>query len=114
MKSFAFVLLASLAIASTSILAKGNVAEGEKKSKPCQACHGENGVSKSGDFPTIAGQHEDYLTYSLRMYRKASKGDKSGRTNAIMTGQAATLSDKDIADLAAYYARQKSGLSLKY
>jgi cytochrome c553 len=90
--------------------ARGDPERGREISKPCAACHGENGVSVSDEFPIIAGQPADYLAYSLRMYRKASKGDKSGRNNAIMAGQAGALKDKDIADLAAFYSRQKNGV----
>jgi cytochrome c553 len=86
--------------------AKGNAVRGQEISKPCAACHGEKGVGASDDFPIIAGQPADYLAYALRMYRKASKGDKSGRNNAIMAGQAAALKDQDILDLAAFYSRQ--------
>ncbi len=111
------ILSASVAaFIMTSAAAKGDPVKGKALAyKPggCATCHGENGVSKTGDFPTLAGQYQDYLAYSLRMYRKASKGDKTGRTNAIMAGQAAALSDKDIADLAAFYSRQKA-LAIKY
>jgi cytochrome c553 len=114
MRLLTLTLVVFAAAFAANANARGDVTRGESISKPCQACHGANGVSATGDFPTIAGQHRDYLAYSLRMYRKAAKGDKTGRTNAIMSGQAAALSDKDINDLAAYYAKQKSDLTLKY
>jgi cytochrome c553 len=104
-------VFAALALgASTVEAARGNPERGREISKPCAACHGENGVSASDEFPIIAGQPADYLAYTLRMYRQASRGDKSGRNHAIMSGQAAALKDKDIADLAAFYSRQKGGV----
>ena len=66
----------------------------------CVACHGETGVAPSPDFPTLAGQHADYLARSLRQYKSAE------RQNPIMAGFAAQLSDADIEELAAWYAGQ--------
>jgi cytochrome c553 len=108
MKALTILAAASLALASFAAeAARGDAERGREISKPCAACHGEVGVGATDDFPILAGQSADYLAYSLRMYRKAAKGDKSGRNNAIMAGQAAALKDKDIADLAAFYSRQK-------
>lgn len=108
MKTLVTTLVASLAVVSLAAeAARGDPERGREIAKPCAACHGETGASASDEFPIIAGQPADYLAYSLRMYRKSAKGDKSGRNNAIMSGQAAALKDKDIADLAAFYSRQK-------
>ena len=64
----------------------------------CVACHGQNGVGLSPAWPTLTGQHEDYLVHALNQYRN---GD---RNNAVMAGFAAQLSDADVALLARYYA----------
>ena len=99
----ALVLAASpLAFASS-----GDASAGKKKSTPCQACHGPEGVSVSPDFPNLAGQYPDYLQTALRHY----KGGK--RKNPIMAEQVKNLTDKDIMDLAAYYASLRT-LSVKY
>ncbi|MCU0977392.1 MAG: c-type cytochrome [Steroidobacteraceae bacterium] len=66
----------------------------------CMACHGADGVGILPEYPTLAGQHEDYLRQALRDYRAGK------RQNAIMNGFAATLTDADIRQLAAYFARQ--------
>jgi len=66
--------------------------------KDCVACHGLNGIGMSPAWPTLAGQHEDYLVHALKQYRAGERGD------AIMGGFAAQLSDADIALLAEYYA----------
>lgn len=86
--------------------AAGDAAAGKAKSAACAACHGADGNSPTPAFPKLAGQNDDYLVHALKAYR-----DKS-RVNAIMNGQAANLSDQDIADLAAYFASQ-SGLKYK-
>lgn len=80
--------------------AAGNAAEGQKKSAVCHACHGPTGVSIQPIYPNLAGQHQDYLSMSLRAFRDGS------RQNAIMSGFAANLSDADIEDIAAWYASQ--------
>ncbi len=67
----------------------------------CAACHQENGVSQQGIYPNLAGQYENYLEHSLKAYRS---GD---RKNAIMSAQAANLSDADIRQLAKWYSTQK-------
>lgn len=70
----------------------------------CAACHAETGVSTSGQYPILAGQHEDYLMHSLKAYQNGE------RQNPIMAGQVANLSEDEIRALARYYARQKSPL----
>ncbi|MEK6663060.1 MAG: cytochrome c [Pseudomonadota bacterium] len=97
--------LFSVAISSPT-WAAGDAAAGKEKSAACAACHGPDGNSTVPDFPKLAGQNGDYLSHTLKAYKTKA------RTNAIMNGQAANLSDQDIANLAAYYASQK-GLSIK-
>jgi cytochrome c553 len=75
-----------------------------KASEVCLACHGTNGVGITPDYPTISGQHGDYLARALTDYKKG------GRKNAIMAGMAATLTAEDIEQLADYYAAQKPAL----
>ena len=87
--------------------ASGDASVGKKKSTPCAACHGAEGVSPSPDFPNLAGQYDDYLEASMKHY-KAGK-----RKNPIMAEQVKNLSNKDIMDLAAYFASQRS-LTVRY
>lgn len=65
----------------------------------CVACHGQNGISLSPTWPTLAGQHEDYLVHALNQYRDGTRKD------AVMAPLAAALSDDDVALLSKYYAR---------
>lgn len=81
--------------------AAGDPVRGAEKSLSCQACHGADGNSPAPTFPILAGQHEDYLLQSMLAYRDGR------RANPVMTALAAPLSAQDMADLAAYYARQK-------
>ena len=77
---------------------------GKEKSRTCAACHGPDGNSATGDFPRLAGQHDDYLVKALKDYKSGK------RKNAIMKGFASQLSKKDMEDLAAWFSSQKSSL----
>lgn len=73
----------------------------------CVACHGTSGVGILPEYPTLAGQHPDYLQRSLADYKRGA------RRNPIMVGFAATLSDADIRAAAEYYAEQKPSLKTR-
>ncbi|MFO7582407.1 c-type cytochrome [Guyparkeria sp.] len=80
---------------------EASVKAGREAAQACAACHGDNGNSNNPAFPSIAGQPAGYLATQLRAYRDGT------RENAIMSGQAANLSDEQIRDIAAYYAAQE-------
>jgi cytochrome c553 len=65
----------------------------------CVSCHGQDGVAVAPIYPSLAGQHEDYIVRALDEYKHG------GRKNAVMKGFAANLSDGDIAAIAAYFSR---------
>jgi cytochrome c553 len=100
------LLLAIAACISSPAFARGDAVAGAAKAKQvCAACHGEDGNKPlQPDFPKLGGQHYDYLLHSLKAYRSGA------RKNAIMAGQAKTLTTKEMEDLAAYYAEQHSTL----
>ena len=77
-----------------------------KASEVCLACHGTNGVGITADYPTIAGQHRDYIERALTDYQKGA------RKNAVMAPMVATLTKQDIEELAAYYSSQTPALSV--
>src|SRR6188768_1046995 len=102
------ILVASLlALALPAVAASGDSEAGKKKSTPCAACHGNEGVSASPDFPNLAGQYADYLEVAMKHYKVGK------RKNPIMAEQVKNLSNKDMMDLAAYFASQRA-LSVKY
>lgn len=103
-------LLAALAalLASPLTLAAGDPAAGKEKSVACQACHGEDGHGIDPTYPKIAGQHADYLAKALTDYRDGH------RVNPLMSGFAATLTDQDIEDLAAWYASREGLTDLSH
>ena len=97
------ILIAALAALTLSAgVRAGDPQRGLEKSEVCRSCHGRDGNQVLQDtYPRLAGQHEDYLVHALKAYRS---GD---RQNAIMSSFAKDLSDRDIADIAAWYSSQK-------
>lgn len=81
---------------------KGDAAAGSTKSTSCVACHGVggNGVINP-EWPKLAGQHAQYVAAQLNHFKVGE------RKNAVMAGQAALLSEQDMADIAAHFASLK-------
>ncbi|MEP7242984.1 MAG: cytochrome c [Gammaproteobacteria bacterium] len=70
----------------------------------CVACHGPDGVGITPQYPSLAGQHADYIERALHDYKKG------GRKNPIMGTFAAQVKDEDVKVLAEYYSKQKPSL----
>lgn len=68
----------------------------------CDRCHGINGNSTDPRTPAIAAQRIEYLQKALKAYQ----GNQ--RKNSVMAAMSASLTDADVASLAAFYARQKA------
>ena len=106
MNKLFLIVLISLLVSNVAV-AGGDAAAGKEKSQVCQACHGADGNSPAPAFPKLAGQYEDYLLQTLLDYKSGA------RKNAIMNGQVAALSEKDMKDLAAYYASEQGLTTVK-
>jgi cytochrome c553 len=78
----------------------GDAAAGKALAGNCTACHGETGITNNPAWPSIAGQQPAYLVNVLKAFRAGLREDP------LMAGVARSLSDADIANLAAYYAGQ--------
>ena len=104
--ALASAFVAGIAAAQGSAPA-GDAAKGREKVQMCQGCHGIDGwrtaYPEVYHVPKIAGQQPAYLLAALKAYKT---GD---RTHPSMVAIAASLSDQDMANLAAYYAQ--SGLA---
>jgi cytochrome c553 len=103
-KSFAAVVL-MLAVSSLAqaavVMPKGDAMAGAGKAAVCAGCHGMDGNSPAPTFPKIAGQNAKYIYKQLQDF-------KSGhRSNPLMLGVAAAMSDQDMADVAVHFADQK-------
>lgn len=64
----------------------------------CAVCHGNDGIALQPDAPNLAGQNPLYTAAQLRLYRDGE------RRHEQMNIVAKELSDRDIADLAAWFA----------
>jgi cytochrome c553 len=102
--SFATVVALSLGFAAAAQAQNakpGDAAAGVKKAAMCNGCHSIPGYQSSFPevykVPKIAGQGSKYLVSALMSYRK---GDRKHPTMRAIAG---SLSDQDMADLAAYY-----------
>jgi cytochrome c553 len=88
-----FSMLAGLAPACA-----GDIKAGRQVALTCQGCHGMDGLSKQPDAPNLAMQPEIYLIKAMGEYKNGT------RKNEQMKVVGEALSDKEIADVAAYYA----------
>jgi len=77
----------------------------QKAAQLCVSCHGPDGIGILGQYPTLAGQHADYIARVLHDYKAGA------RKNPVMAGFVTDLSDGDIRELAQYYSERKPGLS---
>jgi len=79
----------------------GDPQKGAQKVQMCQGCHGSVGwrtaYPEVYKVPKIAGQHPAYIIAALKEYKSGS------RSHPSMKAIAASLSDADMADIAAYY-----------
>ena len=99
------VLVTSAVFLSTGLAniaaADGDPARGKQLADTCEGCHAVatyNNVYPTYHVPRIAGQSAVYIANALRLYRSGE------RPHPTMVAQAASLSDKDIDDIAAYVA----------
>jgi len=110
-----FSLLCSAFLAALSGVAAaqtaGNAAAGHEKTQMCAGCHGLPGwrtaFPEVYSVPMIAGQHPQYIVKALQEYRSGE------RSHPSMRAIAASLSDQDMANLAAYYGGQPATVAAK-
>jgi cytochrome c553 len=111
MKKISLATLAALLAAGSMTVSTAARAQdakaGEKKMQMCAGCHNLPGYQASFPeiykVPKIAGQNAKYIVASLNAYKKGE------RKHPSMRGIATTLSDQDMADVAAYYEQLEKG-----
>jgi len=98
-----FATLLCAAAAAQTPAPAGDAVKGQDKTRMCEGCHGIEGWRTAYPevyrVPKLGGQHEAYIVKALQEYRSGE------RSHPSMRAIAGTLSDQDMADLAAYYAR---------
>ena len=82
----------------------GDAKAGQAKSELCQGCHGVDGMSVDPTtFPNLAGQFAGYIFKQVQDFQLANRNDDT------MSAMAATVTErKDLEDIAAYFASQKT------
>lgn len=96
------VAVSCVTVSSLAQEVKGDAKAGETKNAMCIGCHGIKGYQASFPeiykVPMISGQGGKYITAALNAYKKGE------RKHPTMRSIAESLTDQDIADLAAYYS----------
>jgi len=101
------VILALLSTTPLAISAEvvGDAKAAANKVAMCIGCHGIPGYKATFpevyQVPMIGGQNAKYIVNALNAYKKGE------RSHPTMRGIAESMSDQDIADVAAYYSQQK-------
>ena len=88
--------------ASLVTIGAGNADSGKDKVATCVACHGQDGNSMVGLWPSLAGQNANYLVRQLQ-HIKSGK-----RSIALMAGILDNFSKEDLDDIAAFYASKNN------
>ena len=111
MKLFASLLIAAALVAPVvsahanepAKVAKPDLAKGEASfTAVCAACHGADGNSGTPVNPKLAQQHPEYIVKQLQEFKSGK------RANAVMSGMAATLSEDDMKNIAAWVGSKKA------
>ena len=81
--------------------ASGDAKAGKAAAAACAGCHGDKGVAADPATPSLAGQDAQYLATATLGYKDGSRKDDT------MKGVVASLDDRAIRDIAAFYAAQQ-------
>jgi cytochrome c553 len=94
-------LLAAMAVFTAPLHAEGDPAAGKNKTAMCAGCHGIAGFRsaypETYHVPKLGGQNPAYIVAALKAYKAGE------RNHSTMKAIASSLTEQDMADLAAYY-----------
>lgn len=92
-------------VETVKLVRSGSAAHGKQlhADQSCNGCHGDAGVIDTPDVPNLAGQDALYTFKQLADYKEGTRG------SPIMGEAVKPLSEKDMADLAAFYASLPAG-----
>ena len=96
---FSSALLAtamSVALTATSFAA--DLDAGKKKAELCAGCHGDVGISRTENIPSLAGQPDQFIQWQLVFFRSGT------RKNEQMQPIVEQIDNDDIRNLGAYFA----------
>lgn len=89
----------------SSAWAAGDPVIGKQKAALCIGCHGADGNSSNPDWPSLAGQHAEYLSKQINDFKAQARKDPT------MNAMVGSLSDADTANIAAFFASNKVKLA---
>lgn len=108
MKLAAIMILGGLTLAGGAMAeVTGDREAGRKLTNQCSTCHGRDGFARIPIAPHIGGESFSYLSSQLTAFRDGT------REHEMMSVVARTLSDEDIANLAAWYSGHEVSVELK-
>jgi cytochrome c553 len=96
----------ALGVISSAPALAADAAAGKVKAQMCAVCHGLNGIAKVPDAPNLAGESAVYTTKQLKAFKDGK------RQHEQMSLIAQSLSEEDIANLAAWYASLKVSVEM--
>ena len=104
MNKLALLAAVSMSLLTMNSAGAGDPVAGAQKAETCMGCHGVPGYVNTYPtyhVPKLGGQHEAYIVAALKAYKEKQRSHKTMHANA------ASLSDEDIADIAAYLSSTK-------
>lgn len=104
-----FVVVAWLLSSMQSVQAEGNAEAGKKKFYTCGGCHAIEGYTNAFPnyhVPKLGGQHDKAVIAALNAYKTGDRIHGNQPQANSMQGNASTLSDKDLEDIAAYVSKK--------
>jgi cytochrome c553 len=103
--------LLPLAVAAQTPPAPGDPNKGAQRVAMCQGCHGITGWRTAFPevyrVPKLSGQNPQYIVTALKQYKAGDRG------HPTMKAIAASLSDDDMANIAAYYSQTSLTTAVK-
>lgn len=97
LKTACYLAYSFLSLVSSSLYA-ADIKAGEQKAAQCASCHGAKGISNTGQYPNLAGQHATYLSSQLSAFKEGT------RVNSVMQSIVAKLTEADMDNLAEFFA----------
>lgn len=101
LKSMALLAAVTLSYSQIALADDAAAKAASLATEVCAGCHGADGNSMVAAFPKLAGQQKVYLLRELKDYKSGK------RVSEVMVPLVANLSEDELTQLAAYYAKQK-------
>jgi cytochrome c553 len=94
----ALIGMLSAALVCASPARAADIAAGKQKAELCVGCHGDNGISRMENIPSLAAQPDQFIQWQLVFFRAGA------RKNEQMQPVVAQIDNDDIRNLGAYFA----------